>query len=124
MSKQSVLNFIKAISFILIFVIVLAVISPILIPKLNTQDAGVKYYTTKVFHGEADNTIDVFAMGNSDLYRSLSPMEMYNEQGISAFDCAMPCARTIDLYYFLQDLLTCQKPKVVIMETDAAYITA
>lgn len=121
MSKNSVCNLIKAVAFFTIFILIVTLLGPVFIPKENTKNAGIRNYAQKVFHGEPKNTIDVLALGNSNLYRSFSPMEVYGKYGIAGFNCALTSARTVDLYYMLKDVLSCQKPKLLILEVDAAY---
>lgn len=121
MSKESVKNLVKSVSFVLIFVLILYLLAPIFIPKENKESAGERFYTQKVFHGEENDTLNIFFVGNSDLYRSISPMQLYGEYGYTSFDAAAPCARMSDIYYMLKDFLSCQSPSLVVLETDGAF---
>ncbi|HHZ06301.1 MAG TPA: hypothetical protein GX401_05885 [Clostridiales bacterium] len=120
-NKKKIFSAVRAVVFILIFVLVLNILNPIFIPKENTREAGIRYYPQKVFYGEQVNTIDVVCLGNSDMYRSIIPLQLYKDYGYAAFDTAMASARTVDLYYMLKDILTRQTPRLVIFETDCLY---
>lgn len=68
------------------------------------------YYTSP-------NTIDVFAVGSSHIYNSINPIQMYEDNGISAYVLANGSQSTWFSYYYLKEALKSQKPKVVILDT-------
>lgn len=119
--KKHVFNITKMIVFLLIVVISLAAISPIFKPKNNTKKAGIEYENARGFHGEKKNSIDVFAVGNSDLYSAFNPLQLWNQYGNTSYVSAEPQQNTVGAYYMLKEFLTVQKPKLVILEVDELF---
>ena len=66
-------------------------------------------------------TIDYVTLGDSECSTSISPMELWRKYGYTGFNCGVPGQRLQDTYYLLQQLLTKQTPKVVLLETNAFY---
>lgn len=110
--------------FLLILGLMLSVCSRFLIPKENTPQAGVKNYISNAFHYENDNTVDTVFLGNSELYRSVSPMELYIKYGYAAYDIGIHSARMGDLYYILDDFLQHQSPQLLVLDVDSVFINA
>lgn len=119
--KENFLNISKVIIFLLIFVLLLNVLSPIFSPKNNNAKSGIKYETARGFYGEKINSIDVVAIGNSDLYSGMIPLQIWKEHGITSYVCAEPQQTIMNAYFLLKDVLTCQKPKLVILEVDELF---
>lgn len=70
---------------------------------------------------EDANNIDILAIGNSDLYSAFNPLQLWNEQGYTSFVAAAPKQNMKLSYYMLKEALTVQKPKLLILETDAFF---
>lgn len=111
----------KTAAFLLIFVLLLNIGSLILTPKENTKAAGMRIPMKKYFYGEPENSLDFVALGNSNFYRSIAPIEIWNGHGYAGVVAASPGVKMSELYYMMKDLLTCQKPKLVILEAGAAF---
>ena len=119
--KTNLMNLSKVVVFMLIFVILLNVLSPIFEPKKNIAEAGIKYEMARGFYGEKKNSLDVVAIGNSDLYSAMVPLQLWNEHGIASYVCGEPSQTIMDAYYLLKDVMSCQKPKLVILEVDELF---
>lgn len=111
----------RAAAFLLVLFLVMQAVSWVLVPKTNTKDGGMHNYRSRGFYGEAVNSLDVVAIGNSDLYSAFSPMEVWEKYGISAYACGEIKQQVNQAVYLLKEVLTCQKPKVVILEVDSLF---
>lgn len=119
--KTSALRLIKTAAFLLILALLLSTGSLLLTPKANTKAAGVRVPMTKYFHGEPEGTLDYIALGNSNFYRSIAPVGVWNQYGYTGIVAASPGVKMGELYYILKDAFTCQKPKLIIVEAGAAF---
>ena len=114
---------ISAIILIVLIILILLAISPIFVPKWILE--GDNYITNIVrgFYAEKNNSLDVIFMGNSDLYRGLSPVILWDEYGIASYSYTSPGQRAWTAYYVLLDALRSQKPKVILFNMDEIQST-
>ena len=63
--------------FIIGFIIVIILLSLLLKPKDNTEEAGMDYPSSKVIFTLDEDTIDVLYIGSSLVYSSISPVKIY-----------------------------------------------
>lgn len=68
------------------------------------------------------NTVDVLLMGSSHMYASVSPMDLWNEYGITSYNPSFGLQSIPTTYFELRELLKVQKPKVVVLETFMVYL--
>lgn len=118
-------NLIKQLSkiglFLVIFFICLNVFSHILLPKNNNKKSGIKYENARGFYGERKNSLDIIALGNSNLYSSFIPNQLWNNKGYTSYVCAEPSQTVFQAYALLKEVFSCQKPQLVILETDGLF---
>lgn len=119
--KQFVKRALKIITFVLLAVLLLEGMSKALMPRSNSGSGGMHNYRARGFYGEEKNSLDIAAIGNSDLASGFSPMELWKSHGIAGFACGEPNQTIDQSVRLLQEVLTCQKPKVVILETDTLF---
>ena len=103
-------------SFIVIFVLLLNLFSMILIPKDNQMSK-----TIRGFYEEKRNSLDVLFLGDSSMYRSIIPAQLWKKNGFTSYALGAPSIRPYALYYLLEEALKTQKPKVVVMEVNCAF---
>lgn len=111
----------KIIAMVLLAAALLAGMSKVLMPRSNSENGGMHNYKARGFYGEEKNSLDVVAIGNSDLYSGFSPMELWKTHGITGFACGEPNQTIDQSVLLLQEVLSCQKPKVVMLETDVLF---
>ena len=70
---------------------------------------------------EAADTVDVMIVGDSLSYCTFSPMQMWNQNGISAFVGGQAEQTIQESYYMLKTAFRNQKPRVVVLETDVIF---
>lgn len=114
-------KFVKVITFLLICFVLLNCLSLVFMPKNNDKLSGMKYEFARGFYGENMKSIDVLAIGNSDLYSAFNPLQLWREQGIPSYVSAEPQQSIFGAYYMLKEVLTCQKPKLIILEVDELF---
>ena len=116
----------KIISIIMLIVIILTIlftISPIFIPKWITGEDNYITQIVRGFYAEKENSLDVMFMGNSDMYRGVSPMVLWDEYGIASYSYTSPGQRTWTAYYVLLDALRKQKPNIIVFNIDGIQST-
>lgn len=107
--------------FFAFFVFLLFIFSNILIPKNNDAKSGIIQVGSHGFLGEKENSLDVLYIGDSESYSSFSPMQMYEEYGITGYVTGVSAQRIYNQYYYLKEALEKQSPKVVVVETNTLF---
>ena len=95
----------RVVTFCIIGIILFCILQNIFIPKTE--------YTTiiKEFYEEPKDSLDILFMGDSSIYRGISPMQLWKEYGYAGYDFSSPAQKTWDQYYCLEEALQYQKPK-------------
>lgn len=114
-------NLLKSILFVTILIIMYFFFSYLFLPKDNIKKFGL--YKTSLYEvlGEKPNTVDVVAIGDSLVYSSICPMEIYGNYGYTVFDCAEPAQIMPDAYEYYKIALESQKPKVAFIESNILF---
>lgn len=66
-------------------------------------------------------SVDVLVIGDSESYTSVSPVQLWEEQGITAYVCGQPGQKIQNTYRMLLTALQFQSPKVVLLETNLMF---
>ena len=69
-----------------------------------------------------DNSIEVLILGPSQMFCGVNAEKLTNEYGISSYDFGAPGQRLLSTYYYLQEALKHQKPKVVMVEVSSSFL--
>lgn len=107
-------NISKVIIFILIFFAILYYVGRILNPA-GTLNMWYQSKSVNEFYRQSKNTIDVIYIGNSEIYSSISPMEIYDKTGITGFDFSSPGQKVWSSYYYIKEALKTQSPKIIFL---------
>lgn len=110
--------FIKAPVFLLILAVLFQLVQNILLPKSN---ADLGPYSLGAFLGEPDGTVDMIAIGNSNMAQGLSMMELYKNYGYAGLTSAQPNQTISQACGLLSRILKHQTPKLVILEADGLF---
>lgn len=121
MNKQNMKNILKIVVFLSLVMTLLHLSSQIFVPKQNSKEAGIKYENARGFYGEKKNSLDIIAIGNSDLYNGMNPLQLWHEQGIPSYVCAEPSQKIVEAYSLLKQAYQNQKPKLIILEVDELF---
>ena len=120
-SKSNIKSGVKVISFLLVFVILLQVLSASVFSKVSALSYKNKLNRAYSFLTEPENTVEIAGVGSSDLYSAFIPMHLYEEYGYTSTIISSPHQTCMKSYGFLEELLECQSPRVLIVETDMFY---
>lgn len=113
---------VKAVAFIVIGVMIGGIVQEIMIPKWYWPDNT--YPETRIISGiqaEEENSIQVISCGTSHMQFGFSPMELYEEYGITAYNLATSAQPIQVGYYLLKNAVKSQKPKVVIFDASSLF---
>lgn len=70
---------------------------------------------------ENPESVDVIALGDSLIYSSINPLQIWNEYGYTVYDCAEPAYFMKDAYHNLKVSIESQQPKIVLMEANMLF---
>ena len=108
-------------TFLLGMFLILLITSFIFVPKNNMKGFGIENVPANGILGEKANTVDVLILGDSETYSAISPMEIWNQKGYTAYVCGTSAQTLEKSNEMLAKALKTQKPKIVILETNAIY---
>lgn len=100
----------KAISFILIFVLLLTGVSYIVRTNGDVKDRFAGFYA------EEKNSIDVLMFGGSTIATSFSPGYMWGEYGFTSYPLSSNTQRPKAIKYLLEEAYKYQSPELVVIE--------
>lgn len=118
--KRIIISGVKVISFILVFVILLQVLSATVFSKAAGASNS-KYRFAYNFVNEVEGSIDIVALGNSNMYSAFTPLKLWDKKGYTSTVVASARQTAAMSYTMLLDVLEKQSPKFVILETDMFY---
>ncbi|MBD5544403.1 MAG: hypothetical protein HDR01_09250 [Lachnospiraceae bacterium] len=107
----------KIVVFLALFGVLIKVLNETFIPKWDTD--GLWEPATRIvdgFYAEDNNTIDVLYLGSSNSFYDINPLIIYEEQGITGYVLGSGEQRLFTSFYYLQEALKTQKPKVVVLD--------
>lgn len=105
----------------LVTLVALHVASLALYPRNNQPSLGMVDAKATGFLGETKNSLDVLFVGDSEAYASFVPLLMWHEQGFASYVCSTPGQKMPQGESILKEALTCQRPKVVVFETNMLF---
>lgn len=115
-------NYIRAIIFIIIFIILFCGIGVIFNPT-GSFNEWYQSYSEVEFYKQKKDTMDYIYMGNSCVYTGVSPLEIYKTIGVTGYTLATPGQKTWASYYWAKEVFKYQKPKAIFLEVGEAFET-
>lgn len=111
----------KIVSFCGVLLTVMSMLSWLVNP-MRTRVGGDKFDKVVIeAANEGENTIDVVVLGDSEAYRSVIPLEMYEKYGFTSYVASSPAQKTFQAYKMLETVLEKQKPKVCVLEPNLLF---
>ena len=114
----------KTISFLIIGIFLFAMIQNILMPKrapyTKAYDAG----KLTGFYNEEEDTIDVLICSTSHISKSILPMELYEDYGITSYNLSTSTQPIEATYYILAEALKTQSLEVFIIDVSNLYFSS
>lgn len=117
----SLKNILKMVFFLVGFCGIAFLLSIMLRPKTSDAEGGISNPNARGFYGEPENSLDVVVIGNSNAYSAVSPMVLWKKSGIASYVAAEGAQNIGESINILKELLTCQKPKLIILEADCMW---
>lgn len=111
----------KIIAFALVFTVVLYTVSFTVFSPQSVGKTSSKLADAYSFMNEPENSIDIVALGNSNLYSGFVPTILWEKYGYTSSVSAAPHQTPLESKMLLEQLLQSQKPQLVILETDMLY---
>lgn len=96
-------------------------LSRVFFPKNNDAEHGMIDPVANGMLGESKDSIDVLFVGDSEVYASFSPLQMWHERGFTAYDSSTDAQVVLYSDTLLKRAFTKQSPRVVVFETDSFY---
>lgn len=114
-------KYVKIISFAAIVISLALLLSEVILPESENVCIS-KYGKAKMWAmNERENSIDAFFLGDSEVYASVSPLELWDKYGYSTYDCSHSAIKSYEAYDFLASMLSQQNPKIVFIEANFLY---
>lgn len=108
-------------AFLLAFVLVFCSLSSFVFTTKNGARYKSKYYPQYAFQDEKENSLQIFGIGNSNLYSAFDVPDLWRDYGYTASMAAVGFQSPSVSYQLLKKAYETQKPKIVLIETDILY---
>lgn len=118
--KSKVTNLIKAVVFSVMGVIMFIALQNFFIPDSSSKRSNADK-TIQGLGGLEENTLDVVFLGPSSTRLSISPMKMYEDAKIKAYNLSTDGTPIEASYYLLKDTFSRQKPSIVVLEANHLF---
>lgn len=112
---------IRALVFVVIGILLFFLVTPIFIPKTINEERGFYRAIIQGFYEEPENSLDAVFIGDSSIYKGISPIKIWQEYGIASYNFASPTQRMWDSYYSVKEIIKHQKPKVIVLNIDEVF---
>lgn len=114
------INYLKSIIFLVLLCLILWLLSAASISM--DKDVNPLYnHSAHSMLSEPRNSIDVIAIGDSSVYSSISPLEWWDEYGITGYAWSEPSQRISETYEYLKTIYKYQSPSVVFIEVNNMF---
>ena len=111
----------RRILFALILIILLCLAAYVVSPKSNAGEMGIHVTDADDIYAECKNTLDIFAVGNSNLFAAMTPMQLWEDYGYTSYAAGESNQMIYRSYFLLKSLIDKHKPKLCILETDVVF---
>lgn len=119
--KEKLIETVRVIAFVIAFIIIVNALSTHMFSGNIAAVSNKQTANAYSFCEEPNNSIDVIALGNSDLMCGFVPATLWETQGITSCVAANNNQSIQQAQRILKDCMKMQKPKLVIMEIDSLY---
>ena len=111
-------NIIKFISFVLLFS--LTITGTLHALDFKYLDSTFKF---DAFYDLPENSVDVLILGSSHAYQGINTAVLWNDYGYAAFNLCGAAQPIWNTYYYLEEALKTQTPKVIILDVYTLHYT-
>ena len=114
--KKILKNVLSVTAVLLVFVLILGLVTALLSPKY--METLVEGSMLSQYYGESGGH-DVIFIGDCEVYANFSPLEMYRQQGITAYVRGSSQQLLWQSYYVLKETLRYEVPRAVVLNVNA-----
>ena len=120
MNKKKIIQvIIKIILFCFIGIIGLSILSTILLPEwTNSNEIS---FILRGFYTQPKDSMEAIFVGNSNVYRGISPMIIWEKQGYSSYNLSTPVQKMWISYYLIKEMYHYQSPKILFLDVDEVF---
>lgn len=119
--KKIIKRIVSCVLFVAILLGLLQVSSLIFQPKSNDKASGIYYPRANGIFSEPKDSIDTVFIGDSEVYHSFIPLNIWRDYGITSYDVSSPSQKLVYSMEFLNKTFENQSPKIVFLETNAIF---
>lgn len=80
-------------------------------------------FKMKMFYKQKENTVDVLVLGSSHAYQGINTSVLWKEYGYPAYNLGGAAQPIWNTYYYLEEALKTQSPKVIILDAFCIHHT-
>ncbi len=80
-------------------------------------------YKMEAFYELEDNTVDVLVLGTSHAYQGVNTAVLWQEYGYTAYDLCGSAQPLWNTYFYLEEALKTQTPKLILLDAFAVHYT-
>ncbi|SDH59297.1 hypothetical protein SAMN05421493_10268 [Pseudobutyrivibrio sp. 49] len=117
MQKIRIKLALKFVAFVLVLCICVGAVNGVMKPKFYFNNEWPTTNTFLDFYELEKDSVDVLFLGSSHCINAFNPQVLYDEYGITSYNLASPQQNALLSYYWLEEALKYQSPKVVVLET-------
>ncbi len=115
---------IKWIAFPLIFLLLFWAATRLTIYKAVSDSGNQELLNAENLYALTDDSVDVLVLGSSQVAFGVSPVEMYDHSGLSAYSIGMSNASMMSSYYWMLEVCKKQTPSVILLECSSFFETS
>lgn len=119
--KKIIKRIVSCVLFVAILLGLLQVSSLVFQPKSNDKVSGIHYPRANGIFSEPKDSIDTVFIGDSEVYHSFIPLNIWRDYGITSYDVSSPSQKLVYSMEFLNKTFENQSPKIVFLETNAIF---
>lgn len=119
--KKIIKRIVSCVLFVAILLGLLQVSSLIFQPKSNDKASRIHYPRANGIFSEPKDSIDTVFIGDSEVYHSFIPLNIWRDYGITSYDVSSPSQKLVYSMEFLKKTFENQSPKIVFLETNAIF---
>lgn len=119
--KKIIKRIVSCVLFVAILLGLLQVSSLVFQPKSNDKASGIHYSRANGIFSEPKDSIDTVFIGDSEVYHSFIPLNIWRDYGITSYDVSSPSQKLVYSMEFLKKTFENQSPKIVFLETNAIF---
>lgn len=112
---------VKTVCFLLAVGVMIGLLNRVFIPKWTTTRDNRMTQIVRGFYDEPENSLDIIFLGNSDVYRGISPAFLWEEYGYPSYARSTPGQKLWVSYYQLLETLEYQTPSLIVMDLDSLF---